>query len=62
MPSQGMEYFTEAVRMENIMDRLAELSLDNWELVTILSGHANLFEAGDIGVVFIFLKRPKRGN
>ncbi len=61
-PAQGMEYFKEAVHMEDLMSRLEQLSLENWELVTLISGHANLFEAGDLGVVFIFLKRPKRNN
>lgn len=59
---KGMEYLKEAVHMEDVMARLEELSLENWELVTILSGHANLYETGDVGIVFIFMKRPKRRN
>lgn len=62
MTHRGMEYLKEAVHMEDVMGRLEELSLENWELVSILPGHANLYEAGDLATIFIFLKRPKRRN
>lgn len=59
---RGMEYMQEAISLDEIPDRLAELSLDNWELVSVVSGHANPYELGELAQMMIFLKRPRRRN
>jgi hypothetical protein len=59
---KGMEFLQEPVHLGDMIDRLSELSLDNWELVTVLAAHANMFEIGDLATVIIVMKRPKRGN
>ena len=56
--SKGMEYWDEYIILEDLSTRLAELSLENWELVTVTAVHANTFELGERAHVLVVLKRP----
>lgn len=57
--AKGMAFMQESIPLSSLSARLETLSVDGWELVTVLGLHANAFELGDGAQSLVILKRPK---
>jgi hypothetical protein len=60
MSAKGSEFLQENITIDELTTRLEELSMDGWQVVSIISGHANPHEIGDRAHFIVILKRPKK--
>ena len=57
-----MEYVHEYIKLAELTTKLNIRSEEGWEVVSVMSAHANTFEFGDDAQVLVVLKRPVRNN
>lgn len=60
--ANGMEFMQETIILNELSNRLADLSLDGWEFLTVVGLHSNAFELGEGAHCLIILKRPNKNN